>query len=69
MVLLDIGMPGVDGYEVARRLRALPQGILLRIVAVTGYGRDVDRQHSRDAGVDEHLVKPVSESELARVLG
>ena len=68
MVLLDIGMPGVDGYELARRLRALPQGILLRIVAVTGYARDVDRQHSREAGVDEHLVKPVSESELARVL-
>jgi CheY-like chemotaxis protein len=69
MVLLDIGMPGVDGYEVARRLRALPQGIPLRIVAVTGYGREIDRQRSHEAGVDEHLVKPVSEVELARVLG
>ena len=69
MVLLDIGMPGIDGYEVARRLRSLPQGIPLRIVAVTGYGRDIDRQQSREAGVDEHLVKPVSEVELARVLG
>ena len=69
MVLLDIGMPGVDGYELARRLRALPQPVPLHIVAVTGYGRDIDRQQSREAGVDEHLVKPVSENELARVLG
>ena len=68
MVLLDIGLPGVDGYEVARRLRALPGGIPLHIVAVTGYGRDIDGEQSRAAGVDQHLLKPVRESELSRLL-
>jgi CheY-like chemotaxis protein len=68
VVLLDIGMPGLDGYEVARRLRAMARERPLRIVAVTGWGQDADRQRSNEAGFDLHLVKPVDASELARAL-
>jgi len=68
IVLLDIGMPGLDGYEVARRLRGLMPNRRLRIVAVTGWGQDADRQRSREAGFDLHLVKPVGASELAQAL-
>jgi two-component system, sensor histidine kinase len=58
VVLLDLGLPGMDGYEVARRLRRA-KGKALRIVALTGYGQDEDRQRTREAGFDEHLTKPV----------
>ena len=58
MVLLDIGMPGMDGYEVARRLRAHPDGSRAALVALTGWGQDEDRRKTRDAGFDHHLVKP-----------
>ena len=68
IVLLDIGMPGIDGFEVARRLRALRQEPEPRIVAVTGWGDEMDRQQSREAGFDLHLVKPVDADVLARVL-
>ena len=68
VVLLDIGMPGLDGYEVARRLRALKKGAALRIVAITGWGQEADRQRTREAGFDVHLVKPVEPTELVRVL-
>jgi len=59
MVLLDIGLPGMNGYELAQRLRAMPtlKGALL--VAQTGWGEDADRQRSTEAGIDRHLVKPV----------
>jgi PAS domain S-box-containing protein len=66
-VLLDIGMPGLDGYEVARRLRAMT-GPAMRIIAITGWGQDADRQCSREAGFDVHLVKPVEPAELVKVL-
>lgn len=68
VVLLDIGLPEMDGYEVARRMRELPgfNGTLL--VALTGYGRAEDRQRSEEAGFDAHLVKPVSQSALQDVL-
>jgi PAS domain S-box-containing protein len=59
VVLLDIGMPGLDGYEVARRLRALKRERRLRIIAITGWGQEADRMKSREAGFDVHLVKPV----------
>ena len=65
-MLLDIGMPGIDGYEVARRLRS--QKRPLRIVAVTGWGQDADRQRGREAGFDLHLVKPVDTTELLQAL-
>ncbi len=68
IVLLDIGMPGLDGYEVARRLRAMRDGAALRIVAITGWGQEADREKSRQAGFDVHLVKPVEPTELVRVL-
>ena len=59
VVLLDIGLPGMDGYEVARRLRKSPQGDLPLVAAVSGYGQEEDRRRSQEAGFDEHLLKPV----------
>ncbi|HEX7027207.1 MAG TPA: PAS domain S-box protein [Gammaproteobacteria bacterium] len=59
VVVLDIGLPGLDGYEVARRLRAQPLFANTPIVAVTGYGQENDRKRSREAGFDAHLTKPV----------
>lgn len=67
--LLDIGLPVMDGYELARRLREfkqLPDD--LRIVAVTGYGRDADRRRSQEAGFNDHLVKPVSVDTLTNAV-
>jgi CheY-like chemotaxis protein len=57
--VLDIGMPGMDGYEVARRARASPYGEGITLIALTGWGNDDDRRRSREAGIDHHLVKPV----------
>ncbi len=69
VVLLDIGLPGMDGYEVARRLRGLPDAVpTLRLIAVTGYGRDDDRRRGLDAGIDHHLVKPVDYQILERLI-
>jgi two-component system CheB/CheR fusion protein len=59
VVLLDIGMPGMNGYEVAQRLRQQPDLVPLQLVAMTGYGQDEDRRRAREAGFDHHLVKPV----------
>jgi len=68
IALLDIGLPVMDGYELAKRLRALQDPTrVLRIVALTGYGQETDRQRSTDAGFDRHLVKPVSLSDIERV--
>lgn len=58
VVLQDIGMPGMDGYEVARRMRRDPATAGAMLVAITGYGRDEDRREARDAGFDHHLTKP-----------
>ncbi len=69
VVLLDLGMPGMSGHEVARRLRQKRQGAEPLIVAVTGWGKPEDRARAREAGVDVHLVKPVEEEELREVLG
>ncbi len=69
VVLLDIGLPGLDGYEVARRLRAQAGERAAVLIAVSGYGREQDRQRSREAGFDHHFVKPVAARELAAVLG
>jgi CheY-like chemotaxis protein len=68
VVLLDIGLPDMDGYEVAQRMRELPGLRDVRLVAVTGYGRSDDRIRARDAGFDDHLTKPVEYSVLARML-
>jgi CheY-like chemotaxis protein len=61
-------MPGMDGFEVARRLRASPLGRDVMIVAQTGWGQDVDRRRSREAGFDAHLAKPVDLDELMRFI-
>jgi PAS domain S-box-containing protein len=59
VVFLDLGLPGMSGYDVARRLRAMPEGRDVRLVAVTGYGTEADRERTRAAGFDLHLAKPV----------
>lgn len=63
VVLLDIGLPGLSGYEVAERLRATPGGAALTLIAVTGWGSD-RQDKSRAAGFDHHLVKPVDPESL-----
>ena len=69
VVLLDIGLPGIDGYEVARRLRNLVQHRAMKIVAVTGWGQEADKQRSREAGIDVHLLKPIDAADLQSALG
>ena len=67
-VLVDIGMPKLDGYDVARALRAEPWGKNMLIVAVTGWGQASDKQRAMEAGFDHHLTKPVVIKDLTRVL-
>jgi CheY-like chemotaxis protein len=64
IVLLDIGLPGMNGYDVARRLRELAQGRSPLLFAMTGYGQDADRRRSKESGFDGHLVKPVMPADL-----
>jgi CheY-like chemotaxis protein/two-component sensor histidine kinase len=68
VVLLDIGMPGIDGYETARRLRARPWARSVLLCAQTGWGQEDDKRRARSAGFDRHLVKPVDPEELNRIL-
>lgn len=68
VVLLDIGLPGLTGLEVARRIRQLPALQSLVLVAMTGYGEESDRERSRDAGFDHHLVKPTDLDALLKIL-
>ncbi|HVK10167.1 MAG TPA: response regulator, partial [Gemmataceae bacterium] len=68
VVLLDIGLPGIDGYEVAARLRRQPELREALLVAVTGYGQDEDRRRAREAGFDEHLIKPIDPAALPALL-
>jgi PAS domain S-box-containing protein len=66
-ILLDIGLPGMDGYDVARRLRQ-KLGDEVLIIALTGYGQDEDRRRSEEAGIDHHVLKPVKLDVIARLL-
>jgi CheY-like chemotaxis protein len=68
LALLDIGLPGMDGYELAQRLRQLPAWRHVRLVALTGYGLERDRQRAQRAGFDEHLIKPVDLPTLQRIV-
>jgi DNA-binding response OmpR family regulator len=68
VVLLDIGLPGLNGFEVAKQLRKQPALQNVVLVAMTGYGGVNDRQHSREAGFDYHLVKPGDFGKLLRIL-
>jgi CheY-like chemotaxis protein len=68
VVLIDIGLPEMDGYDVARGIRKR-LGSAVRLVALTGYGDPETRRRARDAGFDEHAVKPIDPEELRRLLG
>ena len=68
VILLDIGLPRLDGYEAARRIREQRRGEGLKLVALTGWGQEEDRRRSEEAGFDAHLVKPVDVDVLAKIL-
>lgn len=68
VVLLDIGMPGMNGYEVARALRQEPCGTSVKLIALTGWGSDDDKRQTKEAGFDHHLVKPVQLADLEKIL-
>src|SRR3954454_17155978 len=68
VVLLDLGLPGMDGYEVARRLRELPGLAETRLIALTGFGRTEDIQRCREAGIEKHLLKPIEPIRLRQLL-
>jgi signal transduction histidine kinase/ActR/RegA family two-component response regulator len=68
IILLDIGLPKINGLEAARRIRQQSQGKALLLVALTGWGQDTDRQKTKDAGFDAHIVKPVDADVLANLL-
>jgi len=68
IVLLDLGMPKLDGFEVSRRIRATPWGASMRLVAQSGWGQDEDRRRSAEAGFDHHLVKPIDPAALEALM-
>src|SRR5262249_1015063 len=68
IVLVDLGLPDLNGYAVARSIRSAPGGDAMLLVAITGYGQPEDRRQTQEAGFDAHLTKPVGEAELAEVL-
>src|SRR5262249_2551659 len=68
VVLLDLGMPGMDGYELARRMRAESWGKRALLVALTGWGQDQHRRRSQEAGFDRHMIKPADAEALRSVL-
>ena len=68
VALIDIGLPGLDGNEVAQRIRAALDGDTMVLIAMTGYGQPEDRRRALQAGFDAYLVKPVDPDELARTL-
>jgi two-component system OmpR family response regulator len=68
VVLLDIGLPGLGGWELAGKLQALPADKRPLLVAVTAYGQDEDRRRSREAGIDLHLTKPIDAAQLQQLL-
>jgi CheY-like chemotaxis protein len=69
LIVLDIGMPGLDGYEVCRRIRQQPWAHTVVIAALTGWTRDEDRHRSQEAGFNHYLVKPVDPQALADLVG
>jgi CheY-like chemotaxis protein/anti-sigma regulatory factor (Ser/Thr protein kinase) len=68
VILMDVGMPRLDGYEATRRIRARPGGAAVTVIALTGWGQDGDKQRSQEAGCDGHLVKPVDLTDLKALL-
>lgn len=67
-IVLDIGLPGLDGYQVARHIRSSPELKGIVLIALTGHGRDADRERSSQAGFDHHFVKPTDPNTLCDVL-
>ena len=68
VVLLDIGLPKLNGYEVAQRIRETSWGASMYLIAVTGWGQDEDRQRSTEVGLNQHMVKPVEPAALEKLL-
>jgi CheY-like chemotaxis protein len=68
VALLDIGMPKMSGYDLARRIREAPWGKDVVLIAVTGWGQPEDKRRAREAGFDHHLVKPEAANDLVRLL-
>jgi CheY-like chemotaxis protein len=68
VVLLDIGLPKINGYDACRTIRAQPWGERMVLIAMTGWGQEEDRSRSREAGFNFHLIKPVDPAELAKLL-
>jgi CheY-like chemotaxis protein len=69
VAVLDVGLPDMDGYELAVRIRKLELPAGLRLIALTGYGGDEERRRSREAGFDMHLVQPILPDALAKAVG
>ncbi len=67
-ILMDIGMPGMDGHEVARRIREQSRFDTIKLIALTGWGQEKDRRQSRESGFDHHLTKPVDFAVLKNLL-
>jgi CheY-like chemotaxis protein len=68
VILMDIGLPGLSGYDAARRIRTDCKDTPMLIIALTGWGQEQDRKRSVDAGIDHHLVKPLDLDKLRRIL-
>jgi CheY-like chemotaxis protein len=68
VALIDVGLPGMDGYELARRIREHPELQHTMLIAQTGWGREEDRENSREAGFDHHLSKPIDHKLLEKIL-
>src|SRR6185436_8750458 len=68
VVLLDIGMPGLNGYETARRIRERSDGAAIKLIVFSGWGQPRDRERSQKAGFDHHLVKPVEPGVLQKII-
>lgn len=68
VVLLDIGLPGLNGYEVARQLRSGPEGRQMVLIAATGWGQEADKQRAHEAGFDFHMTKPLDPDALRKLL-
>jgi len=69
IVFLDLGMPRLDGIEAARRIRKMPLRHRARLVALTGWGQEADRRRTREAGFDQHVIKPIDAPQLNAILG
>jgi CheY-like chemotaxis protein len=68
VALIDVGLPGIDGYALARSIRDVPAGRTMRLVALTGYGQAEDRRRAHEAGFDLHVTKPVEPDRLEDLL-